>query len=69
LPDGGTGGIIFALRGNNPFEALYVYFIEPLTALWSVEQLMVKASPLILIGAGLAVAYRPMSGTSAPRAN
>ncbi len=53
-----TGGIIFALRGDNPFLALYVYFIEPLTALWSVEQMLVKAAPLVLIGAGLAVAYR-----------
>jgi ABC-type uncharacterized transport system permease subunit len=53
-----TAAIIFALRGNDPLHALYVYFIEPLTALWSVEQLLVKASPLILIGAGLAVAYR-----------
>ncbi len=53
-----AGGIIFALRGLNPLEALYVYFIEPLTALWSVEQLIVKATPLVLIGAGLAVAYR-----------
>jgi simple sugar transport system permease protein len=53
-----TAAIIFALRGNDPLTALYVYFIEPLTALWSVEQLLVKASPLVLIGAGLAVAYR-----------
>lgn len=53
-----TAAVIFTVRGNNPFLALYVYFIEPLTALWSVEQLLVKASPLILIGAGLAVAYR-----------
>ena len=53
-----TAAIIFALRGNNPLQALYVYFIEPLTAMWSVEQLLVKASPLVLIGAGLAVAYR-----------
>lgn len=53
-----TAAIIFAIRGNNPLQALYVYFVEPLTALWSVEQLLVKASPLILIGAGLAVAYR-----------
>jgi len=53
-----TAAIIFALRGNNPFVALYVYFIEPLTAMWSVEQLLVKASPLILIGAGLSVCYR-----------
>ena len=53
-----TGGIIFALRGFNPFEALYVYFIEPWVALWSVEQIIVKAAPLILIAAGLSVCYR-----------
>ena len=51
------GGIIFALRGFNPFEALYVYFIEPLTTMWSVEQLIVKATLLVLIGAGLSVCY------------
>jgi general nucleoside transport system permease protein len=53
-----AGAIIFTLRGDNPFSALYVYFVEPLTAWWSVEQLIVKASPLILIAVGLAIAYR-----------
>jgi general nucleoside transport system permease protein len=53
-----AGAIIFAMRGNNPLFALYVYFVEPLTAWWSVEQLIVKASPLILIATGLAIAYR-----------
>jgi general nucleoside transport system permease protein len=52
-----SAAIIFALRGVNPLTGLYVYFVEPLTALWSVEQLLVKASPLVLIGAGLSVAY------------
>lgn len=52
-----TGGIIFALRGIDPFAALYVYFVEPLTSSWSIEQLIVKAAPLALIGAGLAVSY------------
>jgi len=52
-----AGGIIFALRGFNPIEALYVYFIEPLTTVWSIEQLIVKATPLVLIGAGLSVCY------------
>jgi general nucleoside transport system permease protein len=52
-----TGGIIFALRGLNPLEALHIYFVEPLTSSWSIEQLIVKATPLALIGAGLAVAY------------
>ena len=52
-----TAGIIFYLRGVNPMTGLYVYFIEPLTAMWSIEQLLVKAAPLVLIGAGLSVAY------------
>ena len=52
-----TGFIIFALRGLNPLEALYVYFVEPLTSAWSIEQLIVKATPLALIGTGLAVSY------------
>jgi ABC-type uncharacterized transport system permease subunit len=52
-----VGGIIFALRGLDPLDALYVYFVEPVMSLWSVEQLMVKAAPLVLIGIGLAVCY------------
>jgi len=52
-----TGAIIFALRGINPLEGLYVYFIDPLIHLWSLEQLIVKATPLVLIGVGLAVCY------------
>jgi general nucleoside transport system permease protein len=53
-----AGAIIFALRGNNPAAALYVYFVEPLTQWWSVEQLIVKASPMVLIATGLAISYR-----------
>lgn len=52
-----VGGVIFALRGLNPFEALYIYFVEPLTDQWAREQLIAKAAPLVLIGAGLAVCY------------
>ena len=52
-----AGGIIFALRGLNPFEALYIYFVEPLTDPGAREQLIAKAAPLVLIGAGLAICY------------
>jgi simple sugar transport system permease protein len=52
-----VGAVIFALRGLNPLQALYIYFIEPLTTLWAIEQLLVKAAPLILIGVGLSIAY------------
>ena len=52
------GGVLFALLGHPPLKALYIYFIEPLTSFWSIEELAVKATPLLLIGCGLALAYR-----------
>ncbi|MCJ8325059.1 MAG: ABC transporter permease [Rhizobiales bacterium] len=51
------GGIIFALAGYDPQTALYYYFVEPLTNFWSIEEVIVKATPLILIGAGLAICF------------
>lgn len=53
-----VGAIIFLIRGDNPFSALYIYFIEPLTELWSLEELLIKAAPLVLIGAGLVVCFK-----------
>ena len=53
-----VGGIIFALQGLDPLEALYIYFVEPVTTLWSLEELVVKMAPLVLIGVGLAVCFR-----------
>ena len=50
--------VLFVALGHPPLAALYVYFIEPLTSVWSLEELAVKATPLLLIGAGLALAYR-----------
>ena len=52
-----VGGHHFCLAWLNPLDALYVYFVEPLTQVWSLEQLVVKATPLVLIGVGLAVCY------------
>ncbi|HKQ94697.1 MAG TPA: ABC transporter permease [Aestuariivirgaceae bacterium] len=52
-----TGGVIFTLSGLDPLRALHIYFVEPLTSIWALEQLLVKAAPLILIGCGLAICY------------
>ncbi len=52
-----VGGVIFWLRGVDPLQGLYVYFIEPLTDSWTREKLIVKATPLILMGVALAVSY------------
>ncbi|MGH2341960.1 ABC transporter permease [Segnochrobactraceae bacterium EtOH-i3] len=51
------GALLFALLGYDPGAALYVFFVEPLTSSWSLEELAVKATPLVLIGVGLAVCY------------
>jgi simple sugar transport system permease protein len=53
-----AGAIMFALLGKNPATALYIYFVEPLTAVWSLHELAIKATPLILIAVGLSVCYR-----------
>ncbi len=52
-----SGAIMFAILGLDPIDALYVYFIEPLSQGWSLQELVVKATPLVLIGAGLAVCF------------
>jgi len=52
------GAIMFAVLGHNPAEALYVYFVEPLTETWSLHELAIKATPLILIATGLSLCFR-----------
>ena len=41
--------ILFALLGKNPFSALMVYFIDPLTDGYSLQEIAVKATPLVMI--------------------
>jgi simple sugar transport system permease protein len=57
-----AGGIMFALLGKNPFEAIRIIFWDPLFhesfAAYSRPQLLVKAGPLILIAIGLALGFR-----------
>lgn len=53
-----AGAILFAALGKNPLAALYTYFIDPVTQVWQLHELAIKAAPLILIAVGLAVCYR-----------
>ncbi|MBF7688233.1 ABC transporter permease [Acinetobacter rathckeae] len=53
-----VGSFLFMALGVKPTEALYIFFIEPLTTSYSLSELLVKASPLILIALGLAVGFR-----------
>jgi len=52
-----TAAIIFGLYGKAPGEALYVYFIKPLTSFRTAQELAVRATPLVLMGVGLAFCY------------
>jgi simple sugar transport system permease protein len=53
-----AGGILFALLGINPVTAFHTYFISPITEVWQLHELAIKAAPLILIAVGLSVCYR-----------
>jgi simple sugar transport system permease protein len=49
--------ILFALLGKNPLAALAVYFIDPLTDAYTLQEIAVKATPLVMIAVGLSVCY------------
>jgi len=52
------GGIVILLLGRSPAVAFDVYFINPLMEGWSLQELAVKACPLVLIAVGLSFCYR-----------
>ncbi len=56
-----AGGVMFALLGKNPAEAIRTIFWDPLFGefAWYLRgQLLVKAGPLILIAIGLSLGFR-----------
>lgn len=53
-----AGIILFIVMGVDPTEALYAYFVDPLTTKYGWAELGVKATPLILIGVALSVGFR-----------
>jgi simple sugar transport system permease protein len=52
-----TGAALFALLGKPPLQALRIYFFDPLTDAWALQEIAVKATPLVLIGIGLSLCY------------
>jgi ABC-type uncharacterized transport system permease subunit len=53
-----TGSLLFLFLGQAPLHAFYVYFIKPLTTEYGIGELLLKATPLILCGVGLAIGFR-----------
>ena len=52
------GTALFAMLGRDPLRGLQMFFVEPLSSLYALSELSVKATPLILIALGLAVCFR-----------
>jgi ABC-type uncharacterized transport system permease subunit len=53
-----TGFVALSAIGINPFAAFRVFFIEPISSLYGVGELLLKATPLMLCALGLAPGYR-----------
>jgi general nucleoside transport system permease protein len=53
-----TGAIVFSALGQEPRAALYLFFVEPVTSVYGLGELLVKATPLLLCALGLALGFR-----------
>ena len=52
------GVALFAALGKDPVKGLQVFFWEPIKSPYALGELMVKATPLLVIALGLAVCFR-----------
>ncbi len=50
--------ILFLIMDVSPFAALKAFFIEPISTVYGLTELAVKATPLILIGVALSLGFR-----------
>lgn len=53
-----AGAGLFAALGKDPVRAMDLIFLEPLRSLRGISELLMKATPLILMGIGLAIGFR-----------
>ena len=52
------GVLLFMLLGKDPVRGLQIFFWEPIKSAYALSELMVKATPLLIIALGLAVCFR-----------
>ena len=52
------GIVMFLILGKNPVRAITIIFVTPLTDLFTISEMIVKATPLILMGIGLSFGFR-----------
>ena len=52
------GMLLFLFLGKSPLEGFKVFFFNPISDLYGVSELLLKATPLMLCAVGLAVGFR-----------
>ena len=52
------GFIVFEAFGKNPITAFNAFFVQPVSTRYGVAELLLKATPLMMIATGLAIGYR-----------
>ena len=53
-----VGYILFTALGKDPSLAFHAFFVKPVSTRYGVGELLLKATPLMLIAVGLAAGYR-----------
>jgi general nucleoside transport system permease protein len=53
-----VGGLLVAAFGRSPWQAFDIYFVQAFADLWILQQILAKATPLIIIAMGLAFCFR-----------
>ncbi len=53
-----AGLFLFTFMGKDPWQAITLIFFDPLTTIYGVSELLVKAAPLILIAIGLSMGFK-----------
>ncbi len=53
-----VGLTLFSVLGKDPIQGLLMFFWEPVKSGYALGELMIKATPLLIIALGLAVCFR-----------
>jgi len=52
------GAILFLLAGANPLQAYAVMFTRPLKGIFGLTEILVRATPLMIVALGIAISFR-----------
>ncbi len=53
-----SGLVLFAILGVPVGSAFYAFFVEPVSSVYGLAELGVKAAPLVIIGVALSIGFR-----------